>query len=58
VRMMAGYGEIEIMEGTGHLLREVGDELRARLLDWIPTVLAAPPAPPPAPPAPPPPSAG
>ena len=48
VRMLAGYGEVEILEGTGHLLSEVGDHLRARLLEWIPTVLA-----PPAPPAPP-----
>ena len=54
VRMMAGYGDVEILEGTGHLFREVGDELRARLLDWIPTVLAAPPVPP----APPPPPGG
>jgi pimeloyl-ACP methyl ester carboxylesterase len=39
VRMMAGYGDLVIMEGTGHLLTEVGAELRARLVEWIPEVL-------------------
>jgi pimeloyl-ACP methyl ester carboxylesterase len=40
VRMLAGTGELVVLTGTGHLLTEAADEIRARLLDWIPTVLA------------------
>ncbi len=37
VRALAGgRGELEILPGTGHLLSESGDHLRARLLEWIP----------------------
>ena len=50
VRMLAGYGEVVIMEGTGHLLTEVGVEVRARLMEWIPAVLRGAPPAPPAPP--------
>jgi pimeloyl-ACP methyl ester carboxylesterase len=53
VKMLAGYGEVVILPGAGHLLTEVADDVRARLLEWIPAVLTAP-----APPAPPPPPAG
>jgi predicted esterase len=45
VRMLAGRGELVILPGSGHLLREAGSELRARLRMWIPETLAsAPPA--------------
>jgi hypothetical protein len=37
---LAGGGDVVILPGTGHLLREAHDELRTRLLDWIPAVLA------------------
>jgi predicted alpha/beta hydrolase len=37
---LAGGGEVVILPGAGHLLREAGVELRARLTDWIPKVLA------------------
>lgn len=41
VHMLAGgHGELVILPGTGHLLSEVGDELRARLVEWIPATLA------------------
>jgi len=41
VQMLAGgHGELVILPGTGHLLSEVGDELRSRLLEWVPAVLA------------------
>jgi len=36
VRMIAGTGELVILEGTGHLFSEVGHELRERLVRWIP----------------------
>ena len=39
VRMLIGHGDVEILEGTGHLLTEVGDDLRARLEGWIPARL-------------------
>ncbi len=39
VRMLIGHGEVELLTGTGHLLSEVGDRLRSRLGDWIPTQL-------------------
>jgi predicted esterase len=38
---LAGGGEVVILPGAGHLLREAGDELRTRLRDWIPKVLGA-----------------
>jgi alpha/beta superfamily hydrolase len=36
VQMLAGTGEIVLLPGTGHLLTEAADELRERLLAWIP----------------------
>jgi alpha-beta hydrolase superfamily lysophospholipase len=41
VQMLAGQGEIVMLPGDDHLLSQSGTELRARLLDWIPSVLAA-----------------
>jgi pimeloyl-ACP methyl ester carboxylesterase len=32
-------GELVILPGAGHLLSQAGEELRARLLDWIPATL-------------------
>jgi hypothetical protein len=40
VRMIAGSGELVVLPGTGHLLTEVGDELRERLGAWIPARFA------------------
>jgi pimeloyl-ACP methyl ester carboxylesterase len=34
-------GELVVLPGAGHLLSQAGDELRARLLVWIPEVLAS-----------------
>ena len=40
VNMLAGGGgELVILPGTGHLLSEVADDLRSRLVEWIPRVL-------------------
>ena len=36
VRELAGHGEVVILSRAGHGLIEAADELRARLLDWIP----------------------
>jgi pimeloyl-ACP methyl ester carboxylesterase len=36
VQMLAGHGEVVLLPDTGHLLTQSADELRARLLDWIP----------------------
>jgi hypothetical protein len=41
VRFMAGTGELVLLPGTGHLLREVGTELRERLTTWIPERFAS-----------------
>ena len=41
VRMMLGGGELVILPGVGHLLAEAADELRGRLLEWIPTQFEA-----------------
>lgn len=47
VNMLAGgHGELVVLEGTGHLMTEAGDELRRRLLEWIPRTLADSDAPP------------
>jgi hypothetical protein len=32
-------GEVVVLPGTGHLMTQAGDELRRRLLEWIPAVL-------------------
>ena len=42
VQALTGHGEIVILPGAGHLLREAHDEVRARLTDWIPARFAAP----------------
>jgi pimeloyl-ACP methyl ester carboxylesterase len=42
VHLIAGTGELVILPGTGHLLREVGPELRERLTAWIPPRFALP----------------
>jgi len=42
VRMIAGNGELVVLAGAGHLLREAGDELRGRLAQWIPDCFADP----------------
>ena len=36
VQMIAGGGELVVLQGGGHLLREVEDEVRSRLIEWIP----------------------
>lgn len=35
VQMLAGSGEVVLLPGAGHLLREAGDDLRTRLPAWI-----------------------
>jgi pimeloyl-ACP methyl ester carboxylesterase len=42
VRMLAGHGEVVVLPGTGHLLLGVEEELRRRLLEWIPARFAEP----------------
>jgi pimeloyl-ACP methyl ester carboxylesterase len=42
VQAMAGSGDLEVLPGTGHLLVEVADHLRARLGTWIDEVFARP----------------
>lgn len=42
VQAMAGGGELEVLPGTGHLLVEAADHLRARLRAWIGDVFARP----------------
>lgn len=41
-QLVAGLaeGELVVLPGAGHLLTQAGDELRTRLLDWIPATLA------------------
>lgn len=38
--LAGGHGELELLAGTGHLLVEAGDHLRARLGAWIPSRLS------------------
>jgi pimeloyl-ACP methyl ester carboxylesterase len=40
VQMLAGHGEIVLFPGAGHLLTQVADELRERLMEWIPARFA------------------
>jgi pimeloyl-ACP methyl ester carboxylesterase len=40
VQMIAGHGELVFLPGTGHLLTQSADEVRARLLDWVPARFA------------------
>ena len=35
VRQLAGHGEVVVLPGAGHLLREAAGELRPRLLRWV-----------------------
>jgi hypothetical protein len=44
VRSIVGHGELVILPGAGHLLNEAHDELRDRLMSWIPEHLDAAPA--------------
>lgn len=39
-QLAGGHGELVILPATGHLMAESGDELRRRLLAWIPARLA------------------
>ncbi len=43
VQGLAGHGEVVVLEGNGHLLDRAADEIRERLLTWIPDHLHAPP---------------
>ena len=36
VQMLAGHGEIVLLPGAGHLLNQAANELRTRLVEWIP----------------------
>jgi alpha-beta hydrolase superfamily lysophospholipase len=36
VQMLARHGDVVLLPGTGHLLSQAADELRDRLLAWIP----------------------
>ncbi|MEA3077622.1 MAG: hypothetical protein QOF60_2530 [Actinomycetota bacterium] len=38
--LAGGRGELVVYPGAGHLLTQVGRELREKLLEWIPAVLA------------------
>jgi pimeloyl-ACP methyl ester carboxylesterase len=40
VRFIADTGELVVLGGAGHLLTQAGDQLRARLPDWIDAVLS------------------
>jgi pimeloyl-ACP methyl ester carboxylesterase len=40
VQMIAGKGEIVMLEGDDHLLSQSHDLMKARLMDWIPAQLA------------------
>ena len=40
--LAGGLGELVVLRGAGHLLTQAGAEVRKRLLEWIPPVLAAP----------------
>jgi acetyl esterase/lipase len=40
VQMLAGHGEIVYLPGAGHLLTEATDEIRERLLEWLPARFA------------------
>ncbi len=41
VQMLAGGGELVLLDGADHALRPKGSEIMARLLDHLPTVFAA-----------------
>ena len=41
VRMIAGHGDLQVVPGAGHLLKEAGDLLRERVGSWIPERFAA-----------------
>jgi len=39
VQALAGHGGIVLLPGAGHLLSEAADEIRERLIEWIPARL-------------------
>ena len=41
VRMLAGGGELVLLDGADHMLKPAGDEILTRLVDHIPAVFAA-----------------
>jgi pimeloyl-ACP methyl ester carboxylesterase len=41
VRMIVGHGELDLLPGTGHLLKESAEPVRQRLTTWIPERFAA-----------------
>jgi len=40
VQALAGHGDVILLPGTGHMLSEAAEEIRERLIEWIPTRLA------------------
>lgn len=46
VRMLAGTGELMLLDGADHLLKPAGAQVLERLVGHLPTVLAATPSPP------------
>ena len=41
VQALAGHGSVILLPGTGHMLSEASEEIRERLIEWIPSRLAA-----------------
>ena len=41
VQALAGHGEVILLPGAGHMLTDASDEIRERLVEWIPTRLAS-----------------
>ena len=39
-QLAGGHGELVVLPGAGHLLSEAADELRSRLVEWIPARFA------------------
>ena len=39
VQAIAGYGDVEILPGDGHLLAKSDDLIVERLVEWLPAVL-------------------
>jgi alpha-beta hydrolase superfamily lysophospholipase len=40
VQMIAGHGDVVFLPGTGHLMTQAADDVRTRLLGWIPSRFA------------------
>ena len=36
VQALAGHGDVILLPGTGHMLSEAAEEIRERLIEWIP----------------------